>query len=69
MSENIDYKKLLRMCMYNWMESEGCAWNGYIDEDIDEEIIKLFGPLSKEEVLEMDKIHNECYNRYNRIKL
>ena len=28
MPENIDYKKLLEACLDNWLEAEGCCWDG-----------------------------------------
>ena len=37
MSDNIDYKKLLEICMASWFESEGVCWDGSFNDDLTEE--------------------------------
>ncbi len=37
MSENIDYKKLLEICMVHWFEAEGVCWDGSFADELTEE--------------------------------
>jgi len=37
-NKNIDYKKLLKLCVMDWLEAEGVCWNGEHSEMTPEEI-------------------------------
>lgn len=58
--DNIDYKKLLEICMADWFECEGGCWDGHMDDELEE----VFGKLSLEETKAVEELHDKCYKRH-----
>jgi hypothetical protein len=59
----IDYEKLLRRCMQEWLESEGSVWSANDKDDYAPEGLE---PISEEESDVVFKMSEECRAVYHK---
>lgn len=63
----VDYKKLLKRCMQQWVESEGCCWSGECEEtDAQDGLPDGFKQLTQEEITLMSRLHSVVMHEHEK---
>ena len=52
---DIDYRKLLKICLIKWLDAEGCCWSGYSFSTVDPDINYELSPEETKAVHEVIK--------------